>query len=292
MDPLLVHYFFREVHNDLLPFRESFWISNFLREFISNSLSFSQIYFQITIIFANSSRIYHLSRIFRRFEFIIFFTIYFQIIMSCTNYFEFHELLWIPRLRSLYFPESIFDSLSFSRIHFKITTAFTNLLSINYFLFDKFTLNYYLFREFNLNSVSFCEYTLNSLYIPEFVFNSISFSWIHFELTSLFANSLPIHYLFHELISNSQFFREFTFNLLSFSWIHFDFTFSVANSIQIPYLREFSSNSISVSRIEFQFTIYSANSLWFHYLFREITFNQLSFRRIHLAFPIIVKNKL
>ena len=126
---------------------------------------------------------------------------------------------------------------------------------------------HYLFREFTLNSLSFsfwiayllCEFTVNSLCFRELTFNvlfwfpylgefnskSPSFSRIQFKFTLntlsvsrnhfifiiFFANSVRIHYLFHEITLNFYLLCEFNSNALFISQIHIDSTMFFANPL-------------------------------------------------------------
>ena len=160
---LWIHYF---VTNSL-------WIPSLLREFTSNSPSFSRINFEFFI----RSRIH--------FEFTIFSRIYFEFPLffahnSLTLSFEFSSL-WIHHLfREFTFNlrshlQFIFfaNSQSPLRIHFEFTIFFANSLWIHFFR----------------------ELTLNSLSIPR-IHWKFSLNSIRYEFTICFANSLLIHYLF------------------------------------------------------------------------------------------------
>ena len=92
--------------------------------------------------------------------------------------------------------------------------------------------------------------------------NSLSVSRIHLGSTILFAKSLWIHYLFHEL----------SMNFLSAPRFLFESTFFFANSLSFTRIH---LESFLLPRSRDKFTIFFAISLWIHYLFRQLTKNLL-----------------
>jgi len=130
-------------------------------------------------------------------EFIAFFAIYHL------------EFAWIHCL-SLEFTSNL---ISFSRIHFKFTIIFANLLRIHYFFANSISIHF-LFREFTSNSLFFREFNFNSLSFSRINFQFTFFSRIHLRFTIFFANSISIHRLS----------LKFTSNLISLARIHFKFT--------------------------------------------------------------------
>ena len=115
-----------------------------------------------------------------------------------------------------------------------------NRIRIHYLLFAN-----YLFREIISQSTSFSRIQF------KFTLNTLSVSRNHFIFIMFFANSVQIHYLFHEIILNFY------------------------------LLREFNSNALFILRIRIDSTIFFANPLQIHNLLYEFTLNSLSFSRIH-----------
>ena len=136
--------------------------------------------------------------------------------------------------------------LSVSRIHYKFNWCFTNILLIHY-LFPKFTKLWshyrlcdsvwttwcftkllwihYLFYEFITNLLPFSRIQF------KFTLNTLSVSWNHFIFIIFFANSVRIHYLFHEITLNFNVLREFKSNALLILGIRIDSTIFFANPL-------------------------------------------------------------
>ena len=114
-----------------------------------------------------------------------------------------------------------------------------------------------IFREFTINSLSFSRISF------DFSMKSLSVSRIHYELPIFFANSLWIHYLFHELWW-LRLLREVTFNSFFVScneyWsiicfrLHYELTALSRNYYKSTIFRKITMNSLSFLRIYYKFT--------------------------------------
>ena len=146
-------------------FRESFWIPNFLCEFISNFISFSRIYNSIHYLFREftSDLLFfaHVQEIW----------IHNLLYKSLSSHYVFNEF----RIK-YFFREFIFNSQYNSKILFEFTIFFLNSIPIHY-----------LFLRFHF----------------EFTICFATSLLIHFKFTIIFANAHWIQYFFAYFISNS-----------------------------------------------------------------------------------------
>ena len=148
--------------------------------FLSNELSFSRIHYEFTIYFVNSLWMLFWYRIFT-----------FHPLFFLENSLWVHWLLRDIIIKALSFREYTIYSLSFSRNHYTSTIFFANLLWIhNLFLKSCFRIHYESTWSIAniLWSHIFCEFTMNLL----------SFSWIDYNFTFLFANSPSITRIYQE----------------------------------------------------------------------------------------------
>ena len=125
----------------------------------------------------------------------------------------------------------------------------------------------------SLNSVSWYSMSFDSGCgeLKVYSQNSLNVSWVNYEFTIYFANSLWIHSFFNSLEIEFRFW-EFAIYVAKIPWVHYEFTCCFPNILWIHYLfRGFTMNFLGISRICFEFTINFPNSLWIYYLFREFT---------------------
>ena len=131
-----------------------------------NSLDFSRIYYESTII---HYRIINYSWIYYQFpEFTIILRINYEFTINFAN--------------SRSYCEITMNSISFTQIHYDFTVCFGNLLWIQFF------------REF---TILFSTQLWIHFLFGELTLNSLSISQICFKNTSFFANKLKIHQQIH-----------------------------------------------------------------------------------------------
>ena len=189
-------------YKSTISFAISLWIHYLFREFILNSLFFSQNHDEFTILFpkllwmhyffAKSIWIYYFLRDFTENS-----SFFFAYSLSVSRIHLESTFLWIDYL----IRESTLIKLFFTRYLSKFTICFTYSL-LNRYLFREFTLyqksfswiNYF-FRESILNSPSFRELNLNLLFL-KLIFYEL---WlIHVIMTVFLCNrqiSLPNHFV-------------------------------------------------------------------------------------------------
>ena len=126
----------------------------------------------------------------------------------------FANLLWMHYLFHFEFPIFFANSLS---IHY----VFANSLS----MFSAILFWFSYLGEFNSKSPSFSRIQF------KFTLNTLSVSWNHFIFIIFFANSVRIHYLFHEITLNFNVLREFKSNALFILGIRIDSTIFFANPL-------------------------------------------------------------
>jgi len=159
------------------------------KKFVLNQLSFTRIYFEVTIFFASSFFIHYPFRDFT---------------VDSPSTWRIQSWFTIKFANSLWFTT---NSLWFLSIYFQFTTYIANSLLIHYpfrwipwefnmffayliriyYVFRELTLNFNLFREFNSNSLSFSLIHIEFTIFCEFTSNSLSFSRIYFKFLIFFA---------------------------------------------------------------------------------------------------------
>jgi len=135
------------------------------------------------------------------------------------------------------------------------------------------------FREFNSKSPSFTRIQF------KFTSNTLSVSRNHFKLTIFFANSIRIHYLFHEITLNFYILCEFNSNALFISPIRIDSTTVWTEYDGISTERN-SNELVGIFHLAFH------HIRFILYLFRESTLNSQFSLRIHFKFTIFFENSL
>ena len=188
-------------------------------------------------------------------------------------------------------------SLSNSRIHYEFTISYANSQWIHYQL-REFTLNL-LWVHYHLRKITMNWSHYGSIIVSLWIRYLFSFSRTHNEFTIKYSNSRWVRYLFREIPINSlssswirfDFTIEFVNSIIFFAiklWIHYQLFHYQLREFTINFILV-ALNSLLIKWIYYEsiifFVVYKftffVNKLWFHYPIREFTMSSLSVTQMH-----------